>query len=335
MNLERRRAVTLVEVLVVIAIIGMLVGLLLPAVQAARESARQAQCGDRLRQLGLALHSFHDARGEFPLARQATRKYLGPSSFSVLPEHLVGVAERNPVDFPLQPTQVGSWLLRTQPYMEAGEIVSLWSRPETLDEAYAMFWQVSRSVVSSYVCPSDAQANKGINPWGYGMTSYLALSGNDESVDDDGHASNARNGVFPTQNWSWSPRPKIAMKNISAGTSHVCMVGERPPSSDRYYGRWNMTDFDSVMANPNMEFSVIPTGRNGEACPSPGYYRPDVPDNPCAATHFWSFHPGGGKWLLADGSVTYIGYEAGTTVLPAMSSVNGSDAVGEVLSSRP
>ena len=325
---------TLVEVLVVIAIIGVLVGLLLPAVQASRESARQTLCGNNLKQMGLALHGFHDARSAFPLARQATRRSLGPSSFAVLPKHLVGVAD-DPVTFPLQSDQVGSWLLRIQPFMEAREIVSLWSQPATLDEAYAMFSKVSGIRVPSYICPSDAQAMKGTNPWGYGMTSYLAVSGNDESIDDDGHASNARNGVFPTQNWSWSPRPQITMKKITVGLSKVTIVGERPPSSTLYYGRWNMTDFDTVMGNPNMEFSVVPTGRNGQACPSPGYYQADEPDNPCAATHFWSFHPGGGRWLHADGSVAFIGYEAGTTVLPVMSSIDGSGSSGQALSTQP
>jgi prepilin-type N-terminal cleavage/methylation domain-containing protein len=327
---RHRRAFTLVELLVTLAIIGVLAGLLVPAVQASRESARQSQCGNSLRQLGLALHGFHQAKAEFPLARQATRTSLGPSSFAVLPAHLVGVAE-TPITYPLKPEQVGSWLLRIQPFMETSEIVALWSTPTDLEQAYAMFWKVSGMRVSHYTCPSDALAAQGTNPWGYAMTSYLAVSGNDEYVDDEGHASNARNGVFPTQNWTWSRRPKITMAKITAGLGKVVMVGERPPSSNRYFGRWNMTDFDTVMANPNMEFSVIPADGAGRPCPSPGYFGPADPVDPCAATHFWSFHPGGGTWLMADGAVTFMTYAAGPTVLPGMSSIDGSASDGQVV----
>jgi prepilin-type processing-associated H-X9-DG protein len=104
------------------------------------------------------------------------------------------------------------------------------------------------------------------------------------------------------------------------------MVGERPPSHDLYWGWWHGSDFDSMLAIPNRETSILVSATGGP-CASPSYFQPDATLNPCAAMHYWSLHPGGGNWLLADGSVRFLTYTVGTTVLPLMASMNSGDVV--------
>ena len=84
-SMRKNSAFTLVELLVVIAIIGLLVALLLPAVQAARESARRTQCTNNLKQVGLALQTFHDSKGRFPIGRESSFQLGVAWSFRLLP----------------------------------------------------------------------------------------------------------------------------------------------------------------------------------------------------------------------------------------------------------
>ena len=120
----RRKAFTLVELLVVIAIIGLLVGLLLPAVQAAREAARRSSCLNNLKQLGLAVQSFHDVNKGMP--PQAT--YAVGSTFSGYSVHA-----------------------RILPYLEQGNLFS----QVDFQLGYAAQPAICKTKMPVYRCPSD------------------------------------------------------------------------------------------------------------------------------------------------------------------------------------
>ncbi len=132
-----RRAFTLVELLVVISIIGVLIALLLPAVQAARESARRAQCANNLKQLALAVHNFHDAHGTFPAGRLFTYDPTAPN---------------------------WSWLAEILPQLEQENLyrqANVGGNPaNNINQSLAQIAQR----VTAFLCPSDPDAWRGPCP---------------------------------------------------------------------------------------------------------------------------------------------------------------------------
>jgi prepilin-type N-terminal cleavage/methylation domain-containing protein/prepilin-type processing-associated H-X9-DG protein len=132
-----RRAFTLIELLVVIAIIAILIGLLLPAVQKVRAAAARMSCQNNLKQLGLGMHTFHDAQGVLPYARSGAGPGLGHS-----PSH--------------------SWAVLILPYIEQGNLYNLFITP--IPNGTGTFPMLSTSVGSfNYLSRGQFQATGALN----------------------------------------------------------------------------------------------------------------------------------------------------------------------------
>ncbi len=193
---DMRRAFTLVELLVVIAIIGILIALLLPAVQAARGAARRMQCSNNLKQIGLALHNYHNVHRGFPIGNVPDRYWTFQSM--ILPQ-----LEQEP-------------LFSRLDYEFPGDCFRAMAAAGADDPG--------RTVLPVFQCPSEPNAGRLYDrepDYGVHMpTNYLGVSGDSWTQP---------NGIFYSGSF-------VRISDIRDGTSNTLMMGERGIPNDLEQG---------------------------------------------------------------------------------------------------
>jgi prepilin-type N-terminal cleavage/methylation domain-containing protein/prepilin-type processing-associated H-X9-DG protein len=311
----RRSGFTLIELLVVIAIIAILIGLLVPAVQKVRAAADRTQCQNNLKQIGLACHNFHDSYKRLPPGIDYPSKYPAEHPYfywSWMARILPYVEQKNL--FNLADTyarQTGSWQYYTPPYYwwPWGDF---WTGYSTARPNPAL-----GMAVPVYTCPSDQRMlTPQTVPDGYGGTMKIAFT---SYLGNPGSGNNANNGVLYWQS-------AIRLITITDGTSNTILAGERPPSSDFYYGWW----FAGAGYDGNGVGDVFMGARETNYAASMGCsgalvgMRDGNVNNSCDQVHFWSGHDGGLNFAFSDGSVRFLSY-SNDSVLPAMATRNGGE----------
>jgi len=307
-----RMGFTLVELLVVIAIIGTLVGLLLPAVQAARESARRSNCGNKLRQIGLALHNRHDAAGSFPPGSGVT---LADSPYN----RFVSVGKNQ------EWQSFHHWIL---PNLEEtayyNVLSSNWARANPWQGGDTTNWPTSLQVgLPVFLCPSDGKGGltktMGQTPQ-LPISNYLGIFSGFDEADSDTAPKGIR-AVF-----MYSADRKTKFKDITDGSSKTMMVAEYvtagPNSGVRGYFYTNRAGGKAIQVR-NTPNNSTPDRMydNANFCGSdsnanlPNENAPCVADSgnsSCATSR--SYHPGGVQVVMADASVAFIADNVDQTV---------------------
>lgn len=308
---SRVTAFTLVELLVVLAIIGILVALLLPAVQAIRESARQVQCRNHLKQLALACHNYESAWNVFPA-------YAG---------------ERNParvvfdVGRERRSLRGGNWISKALPYLEQTALAGPWSRLGSSEEPILDAADTETIAIGLPVlhCPTRRSAEayplEGTYQTRFGdkaaRTDY-AMNGGwatpDLALNPDGAVIRVKSeGV-------WRLGGETGFRHVTDGLSNTYLLGEKAMNLGEY-----TTGHDFGDRAPATGWVDNSTATNSFVRYTA---RPPIADRRrnCNACHdFGSAHFSNWNAALADGSVRPISYWMDLEVHRATSSIAGGD----------
>jgi prepilin-type N-terminal cleavage/methylation domain-containing protein/prepilin-type processing-associated H-X9-DG protein len=269
--MRRRGGFTLIELLVVIAIIAVLIGLLLPAVQKVRESAARAQCQNNLKQIGLGLHNYHDAKQTLPPGYAATTAY---------PDTAPG----------------WSWATHLLPYIEQDSLY----RQLDLQQPVAAQPAI-QTIVRTYLCPSDLPPAAAFPVVDATLTrlclaapsSYAATVGDDASEVDDPDG----NGVFFRNS-------SVRLTDITDGTSNTVLVGDRAWADTQ--GIWAGIPTGAITQSGPTNPWQTTTGTGHALILVHNNWINITTDADGGLDDFSSKHANGVNVLLADGSVRFV-----------------------------
>ncbi|MCL2622249.1 MAG: DUF1559 domain-containing protein [Planctomycetaceae bacterium] len=267
-NLRKRLAFTLVELLVVIAIIGILIALLLPAVQAAREAARRMQCTNHLKQLGLGIHNFVDARKVLPNASHQKTLWNTPhgngyTNTGVMSLILPYIEQQSVYD-----------VLSTTDWGFAGYPGAGWAPDDWFWYFYEPKPAITASLIPCYRCPSDPEKDRVLGTGGGGnwMAPLSYRSSRGDYPVDSGCRWPSR-GVFACGGSPQFPGVSFGFEGIPDGTSNTLLFGEAAigPASPSRNVKGGIADgsglFDPRAISP-ADLAILKTGPNGKSFPA-------------------------------------------------------------------
>lgn len=301
-----RLGFTLVELLVVIAIIGILIGMLLPAVQQVREAARRTQCANNMKQIVLGLHNYESANKTFPPALCIG---FTPTNWGLPFERETPPGGLDNSDYPHM-GGAWSWSMRIAPHIEYANLyeaadIKAWPWWQQFPAGSGNTGDVVGQRTPTFVCPSDS---RGTDVWTDGVheamiASYLGVNGRNQFKETGG-----QDGILYVNS-------QVGFQQIKDGASNTLILGERPPSHNLLYG-WQWAGIGSSPSEVWFGTTDVVLGVHEWASypddtnPAIDYFRPGKADDPSNLHryHFWSNHPGGGNWAMADGSVRFMSY---------------------------
>ena len=314
-----RSAFTLIELLVVIAIVAILVGLLLPAVQKVREAAARLSCENNLKQIGLALHNYHDTYKHFPT--------------NVRPVAAGGVRR--------------SWAVDILPFIEQTsmyqryDLSQNWSAPANLP--------LTSLPLPIYQCPSvpnpdrlDANPDTGYTPPIVAVRDYAGIYQVDPRLVSAGYAQTGGPGIL-------SKTQFVRFADVTDGTSNTLYLVESAARPDLWRvgrlvysastvhgvqgGGWARAGSELPGLVGSSADGVIPVGPCGINCTNGEDGRGQPYPNPYYGTdgtgHIYAFHPAGTNALFGDGSVRFLTSSTDIGVPAALVTRAGGEAIGD------